>query len=60
MKTYVSGPHTGDYYLLQDEQSELILDTRLAEHMREGCGTSLIEMWIDDAAKHVWYRFALG
>lgn len=59
MKTcYVSGPHAGDYYLLQDEQAELMFETRVAEHMREVSGASLLEMWIDDAARHVWYLFA--
>ncbi len=64
---YISGPHSGDYYLLQDEQSDYILATRLAEHLREASGicdgraspatASLLEMWIDDTEKHVWYVF---
>jgi hypothetical protein len=55
---YISGPHSGDYYLLQDEQSDYIFATRLAEHLREATGTArLLEMWIDDTAKHVWYVF---
>jgi hypothetical protein len=55
---YVSGPHTGDYYLLLDEQSDAILATRLAEHAREACGTAdLVEMWVDDNDKQVWYLF---
>jgi DNA-binding ferritin-like protein len=62
---YVSGPHKADYYLLQDEQSDCIFATRLAEHIREAGGTSderagpatagLLEMWIDDTDKQVWY-----
>jgi hypothetical protein len=55
---YISGPHTGDYYLLLDEQSGAILATRLAEHAREACGTAgLVEMWVDDNDKQVWYLF---
>jgi hypothetical protein len=64
---YISGPHSGDYYLLQDEQSDYIFATRLAEHIREATGirdertglaaASLLEMWIDDTEKHVWYVF---
>jgi hypothetical protein len=64
---YVSGPHSADYYLLLDEQSDCILATRLAEHTREasaifyervGLATaSLLEMWIDDTENHVWYVF---
>jgi hypothetical protein len=59
--TYVSGPHAGDYYLLQDEQSEQIFDARLAEHIREtgGLAASLLEMWIDDDQR-VWYVFQAG
>jgi hypothetical protein len=62
MKTpyYVSGPHPRDYYLLQDEQSDHIFAARLAEHTREASGittASLLEMWIDDAGKQVWYLF---
>jgi hypothetical protein len=67
---YVSGPHSGDYYLLLDEQSDHIFATRLAEHAREASGVrdghtgpvtaSLLEMWIDDAEKKVWYLFAAG
>jgi len=57
----------GDYYLLLDEQSDSIFATRLAEHIREASGggderagpatASLLEMWIDDTDKHVWYLF---
>jgi len=64
---YVSGPHSSDYYLLLDDESGLLFETRLAEHIREagclcderaGCAiASLLEMWIDDE-KHVWYIFA--
>jgi hypothetical protein len=54
---YVSGPHSSDYYLLLDEQSEYILATRLAGHMRGLATASLLEMWIDDAQRHVWYVF---
>jgi DNA-binding ferritin-like protein len=64
---YVSGPHFGDYYLLQDEQSDYIFATRLAEHVREASGicderagpatASLLEIWIDHTEKHVWYVF---
>lgn len=58
MKAFISGPHPGDYYLLQDEQSDYIFATRLAEHIRQATGTArLLEMWIDDTAKHVWYVF---
>jgi hypothetical protein len=52
--------------LLLDEQSGLLFETRLAEHIRaagsicdERAGhaiPSLLEMWIDDE-KHVWYVF---
>ncbi|HWM42092.1 MAG TPA: hypothetical protein VNP36_06610, partial [Burkholderiales bacterium] len=48
-------------------QSDYIFATRLAEHIREANGTcderaglanaSLLEMWIDDTDKHVWYVF---
>jgi DNA-binding ferritin-like protein len=64
---YVSGPHSGDYYLLLDEQSDRIFERRLAEHIcdasgvcdgRAGLATAgLLEMWIDDADKEVWYLF---
>ena len=64
---YISGPHSGDYYLLLDEQSDYIFATRLAEHIREASATceeraapasaSLLEMWIDDTDKLVWYVF---
>ncbi len=64
---YISGPHSGDYYLLQDERSDYIFATRLAEHILEASGicderaglatASLLEMWIDDTEKHVWYVF---
>jgi starvation-inducible DNA-binding protein len=53
--------------LLQDEQSGYIFETRLAEHIREASGicderagpatAGLLEMWIDDTEKHVWYLF---
>ena len=64
---YVSGPHAGDYYLLLDEQSDHIFEARLTERLREAGGTcdecahvataSLLEMWIDDHDKQVWYVF---
>jgi DNA-binding ferritin-like protein len=64
---YISGPHSGDYYLLLDERSDYIFARRLAEHIREASGicderaglatASLLEMWIDDTEKHVWYVF---
>ena len=64
---YVSGPHSSDYYLLLDEQSDCIFATRLAEHVREasricdeGAGlatANLLEMWIDDSEMRVWYIF---
>ena len=60
---YISGPHSGDYYLLQDEQSDYIFATRLAEHFREVSGSTLderaglLEMWIDETDKRVWYLF---
>ena len=71
MKTeYISGPHSSDYYLLLDEQATNILATRLAEHIREAseicderavlATASLLEMWIDDTEKQVWYLFAAG
>jgi hypothetical protein len=63
---YVSGPHSSDYYLLLDEQSGLLFETRLAEHIRAASNVrderaghaipGLLEMWIDDE-KHVWYVF---
>ena len=69
-KRYVSGPHSGDYYLLLDEQSDHIFAARLAEHARKAGGVrnghtdritaSLLEMWIDDAEKQVWYLFVAG
>jgi starvation-inducible DNA-binding protein len=53
--------------LLQDEQSGYIFETRFAEHIREASGicderagpatAGLLEMWIDDTEKHVWYLF---
>jgi DNA-binding ferritin-like protein len=65
---YVSGPHSSDYYLLLDEQSDYIFATRLTEHIREassirderaGLATaSLPEIWIDHTEMHVWYVFA--
>jgi len=67
---YISGPHSSDYYLLQDERSDSIFATRLAEHIREasdirderaGPATArLLEMWIDDTEKHVWYVFVVN
>ena len=59
-RLYFSGPHAGDYYLLLDEQSDCIFTKRLAEHLREASGpaaASLLEMWIDDTEKNVWYLF---
>ena len=54
---YVSGPHSGDYYLLLDERSDCIFATRLAEHAREAAAAGLLEMWIDDSDHQVWYVF---
>jgi hypothetical protein len=64
---YISGPHSSDYYLLLDEQADCIFATRLAEHIREASGicderaglatARLLEMWIDDTQKQVWYLF---
>ena len=56
--SYISGPHASDYYLLQDEESACIFATRLAERAREASGIGLLEMWIDDTGKRVWYVFA--
>jgi hypothetical protein len=56
MTRRISGPHPRDYYLLQDEQAEHILDARLAAHSREAHG-SLLEIWVDHVEKHVWYVF---
>jgi len=53
---HISGPHFRDYYLLLDEQAHHIFATRLAAHIREARG-SLLEIWIDDTEKHVWYVF---
>ena len=70
MPDYISGPHSSDYYLLLDEQAYDIFAMRLAEHIRAaneicderaGLATaSLLEMWIDDTEKQVWYLFAAG
>jgi hypothetical protein len=67
-RCYVSGPHPRDYYLLLDEQADHIFATRLAAHVREARGTSdehadlpaarLLEIWMDDAEKQIWYVFA--
>jgi starvation-inducible DNA-binding protein len=67
MHCYVSGPHSRDYYLLLDEQGAHIFDMRLAAHLREAHGvhdehtdlatTGLLEIWIDDAERQVWYVF---
>jgi starvation-inducible DNA-binding protein len=64
---YISGPHSGDYYLLLDERSDYIFATRLAEYIREAIAScderaglatpSLLEIWMDDTEKHVWYLF---
>jgi hypothetical protein len=64
---YISGPHSGDYYLLQDERSDHLFATRLAERIREASGicderaglatASLLQMWVDDKERHVWYVF---
>jgi hypothetical protein len=66
-RRYVSGPHSGDYFLLLDEQSDCIFAARLAERMCEAGGicdehagpptSGLLEMWVDEADKHVWYVF---
>jgi hypothetical protein len=62
----ISGPHSRDYYLLLDEQSDYIFAMRLAARIREargicdehaGLAARLPEIWIDDAEKHVWYVF---
>ena len=64
---YISGPHASDYYLLLDEQADHIFETRLAEHIHEAnripderarpATAGLLEMWIDDIEKQVWYVF---
>jgi DNA-binding ferritin-like protein len=64
---YISGPHSRDYYLLLDEQSDHIFATRLAAHIRDARGicderaglatARLLEIWTDDIKKHVWYVF---
>ena len=64
---YVSGPHFRDYYLLLDERADHIFAMRLASHIREARGicdehahlatASLLEIWVDDTEKHVWYVF---
>lgn len=64
---YVSGPHSSDYYLLLDDQSECLFAARLAERIREAndvceakhawATASLLEMWIDDGEMRVWYLF---
>jgi len=64
-RCYVSGPHSSDYYLLQDEPGGHILAMRLAAHSREARGicdehaelvtAGSLEIWIDDSEKHVWY-----
>jgi hypothetical protein len=64
---YLSGPHSGDYYLLLDERSGHIFAARLSEHIREASGicgersglaiANLLEMWIDETEKRVWYVF---
>ena len=64
---YISGPHSSDYYLLRDEEASSIFATRIAEHVREasricnqrdGLATArLLEMWVDDTEKYVWYQF---
>ena len=65
---YISGPHSRDYYLLLDEQSDHIFAMRLAAHVREARGISdehadlptarLLEIWMDDTEKQIWYVFA--
>ena len=67
---HVSGPHAGDYYLLQDERSDCIFESRLAERIRAASGpcdedahlpaASLLEVWVDDANREVWYLFETG
>jgi len=67
---YISGPHSRDYYLLLDEQSDHIFATRLAAHLRDAHGicdehaglatARLREIWTDDIKKHVWYVFEAG
>ena len=64
---YVSGPHSRDYYLLLDEQSDHLFALRLSAHICEArgiCGeaaslaaANLPEIWIDDANRVVWYVF---
>jgi hypothetical protein len=64
MHAYISGPHS-DYYLLLDEQADHIFAMRLAEHVREARGSfncvgvmsGVVEIWIDDSSKQVWYVF---
>ena len=64
---YISGPHRGDYYLLLDEEAELIFASRLSAHLREARGihadlttNGRFEIWIDDSTKDVWYIFEAG
>ena len=67
---YVSGPHSRDYYLLLDEQSDHIFAMRLAAHIRETRGArgedadlataKLPEIWMDDTEQVVWYVFEAG
>jgi DNA-binding ferritin-like protein len=64
---YISGPHFRDYYLLLDEQADHIFATRLAARSREARGicdehadlatARLLEIWIDDTEKQIWYVF---
>jgi hypothetical protein len=66
---YFLGPHSRDYFLLLDEQSDHIFEIRLAEHLRDApkiCDDradratgGLLEMWIDDS-ENVWYLFEAG
>lgn len=66
MHCRVSGPHP-DYYLLMDEQAEAIFASRLAARRREAnvvcdardaaAAADLIDIWIDEGEKHVWYVF---
>ena len=64
---YISGPHSSDYFLLLDDESQQIFAMRLAARVRdvrESCdpqvGTvtvSFPEILIDDANQHLWYIF---
>src|SRR6185312_3082920 len=69
---HMSGPHFRDYHLLLDEQSDQIAELRednlqMVKRMRETHGlcdehgdiasASLLENWIDEAERRVWFLF---